>query len=511
MSTKNKSDCALWCDPPSQYLHEFKEHLQHLELARRTIETMTGNARHFLIWMMHANVSVESIDDTVLLQFRDHQCQCHRFHAKWQPGRNPSTRKVMAGVLRLVSCLEKNGHVSHLDGINHADSLLDRFVDHLRDRGCRTANKARTAGRHLLVWLHRRRIPVAELDASAVQRFFGHDCVCGETFRGISNSESSRHHVNRFIKFLTAQGIVTDSSLVQPERTKPQMPDFAQWLFRHRGIQQSTVDQHVRQVFSLLPLLGDPKQYSAVGIRDALLSRFQSCSVPLAWALAGSIRMYLRFLSAEGVCSAALVSSVPTARRWKKSSLPRYLQATEIEQLIATCDTANPAGLRDRAMFLLMARLGLRPGDVKALKFSDIDWTNAQIHVCGKSGRTVALPLPQDAGDAVLEYAEKARPNMDEPRIFLTAIEPYRPIDNVCTISTRVRKSLQRAGIEQTSNRGAGLFRHSAATALLREGAELSEIQTLLRHRSIESTAIYAKVDLPMLQAVAQPWLGGGK
>lgn len=417
----------------------------------------------------------------------------------------------MAGVLRLVSFLEENGHVSHPGEFDQADGLLERMVDHLRDRGCRTTNKARTAGRHLLAWLHRRKIPLANLDASAVQDFFGHDCVCGAMFRGISNSESSRHWVNRVVEFLISQGVVTDSSLVPPEKPKPQMPEFAQWLYRHRGVQRSTVDQHVRQVSTLLPLLGDPTQYSAACIRDALLPRFQSCSVQLAWALAGSMRMYLRFLSAEGVCSAALVSAVPSARRWKKSSLPRYLLAEEVEQVIATCDAANPAGLRDRAMFLLMARLGLRPGDVVALKFEDIDWANAQIRVCGKSRRTVALPLPQDAGDAVLEYLEKARPNIGEQQIFLTAVEPYRPIGNVCTICTRVSKSLRRAGIEPPANRGAGLFRHSAATALLRKGATLGEVQTLLRHRSIETTAIYAKVDMPMLQTVAQPWLGGGK
>ena len=515
MTVKIKSDpdFASVRDPLSAYLVEFCEHLRRANLSQTVIERVLSSARHFLLWMRVAGLAMAHIDDAVLQRFRDHDCNCRRHHKSWRPGKNPRTRKVMAGVLRFVDFLEQNGHTDHPGELDEANRLLERFAERLTELGYRSiaANKKRSTARHFLFWLHRSRISMGQLDATAVRRFFEHDCVCGESFRGVSDTEGGRNRINRIVEFLVLQGHVTDASLMPPDKTKPQLSEFAQWLHRHRGIQPSTVAQHVRQVCSLLPLLGDPAQYDAARIRNALLHRFQSCSVQLAWALAGSMRMYLRFLSAKGVCSAALVSSVPSVRRWKRSSLPRYLLPEQIEQLIATCDAVHPAGLRDRAMFLLMARLGLRPGDVMALRFEDIDWSNATVRVCGKSRHAVALPLPQDAGDAVLEYLEKARPKIGEERIFLTASEPYRALGNVCTISNRVSKSLQRAAIKPVGNQGAGLFRHSVASALLREGATLNEIQTLLRHRCFESTAIYAKVDMPMLQSVTQPWLGGEK
>ena len=173
MSEKNKSnaDSALWHDPLSRYLSEFHEHLRQLGLSNNTIARLTCDARHFLIWLRHLNFSVKLIDDAILLQFRDHQCQCHRFHVSWQPDRNPRTRKLMAGVLRLVSFLEKNGHVSHPGELDQADCLLERFDDHLRDRGYRMPNIARSASRHLMAWLHRRRIPLAKLDAFAMNKY----------------------------------------------------------------------------------------------------------------------------------------------------------------------------------------------------------------------------------------------------------------------------------------------------------------------------------------------------
>jgi integrase len=177
----------------------------------------------------------------------------------------------------------------------------------------------------------------------------------------------------------------------------------------------------------------------------------------------------------------------------------------DVERLIASCAVTTPAGIRDRAILLLLARLGLRAGDILAMRFDDIDWAKGTLRVCGKSRREVCLPLPQDAGDALLDYLNRARPKVGYDRIFLRAFAPYRPVR---AISTVVRLGLERAGITDAPSHGARLLRHSAATGMLRAGATLDAIGVVLRHRSTDTTMHYAKVDIAMLRPIAQPWLG---
>ena len=220
------------------------------------------------------------------------------------------------------------------------------------------------------------------------------------------------------------------------------------------------------------------------------------------------MRMYLRFQSAQGACSPTLVDAVPKAPGWRLCELPRYVRADDIERVIGSCDVSTPVGLRDRAVLLLLARLAPRAGDVAHLRMSDLDWENARVRVCGKSRREVGLPLPQDVGDAVLAYIEHARPRIDEDKVFLTVRAPYRPFASSCSVTDIVVQALKRAGMDDVKPKGAYLFRHSAATNLLRGGASLDVIGALLRHRSVDTTVICAKTDRPMLLEVAQPWIG---
>jgi integrase len=188
--------------------------------------------------------------------------------------------------------------------------------------------------------------------------------------------------------------------------------------------------------------------------------------------------------------------------------LPRYLPTADVERVIATCDGGDPLDLRDRAALLLLGRLGLRAGDVCGLRLGDFDWAAGTVCVCGKSRRSVRLPLPQDVGDAVLAYIKNRRPSVVEDRLFLRSMAPYRPFATSSSISNIVARALRRAGIEDPPSNGAGLLRHSAATAMLRGGATLEAVGAVLRHRSPDMTAQYAKVDLIMLGAIAQPWPG---
>ena len=194
--------------------------------------------------------------------------------------------------------------------------------------------------------------------------------------------------------------------------------------------------------------------------------------------------------------------------QWRLSALPRYIAADDVERTIAACGD-DRTGVRDRAILLLLSRLALRAGDIVALRLSDIDWDRAEIRVSGKSRRKTALPLPQDVGDALHAYIATARPRVDEEKVFLCANAPCRALTDSSTVSAVGERALDRAGVKTVAGRGAHAFRHSQATALLRSGATLDVIQSLLRHASPNTTVIYAKTDAVMLQEVAQPWIGG--
>jgi integrase/recombinase XerD len=157
---------------------------------------------------------------------------------------------------------------------------------------------------------------------------------------------------------------------------------------------------------------------------------------------------------------------------------------------------------------LLLLRLGLRAGDIASMRPADIDWKEATLLVRGKGRRDVRLPLPQDAGDAVLEYLEHQRPHVTIDRVFLCAKAPFRALRSGGAVSDIVRGALRAAGIENPPTRGANLIRHTTATTMLRAGATLDEIGTILRHKSPDTTAHYAKVDVATLRQITQPWPG---
>ena len=180
--------------------------------------------------------------------------------------------------------------------------------------------------------------------------------------------------------------------------------------------------------------------------------------------MTSALRGYLRFLAASGLCRPGLDQAVPPVLQWRLSALPRYLPTADVERLIATCDISNPLDLRDRAVLLLLARLGLRAGDVCGLRLGDFDWVTGNVRVCGKSRRSVRLPLPQDVGDAVLAYIENGRPVATEDRLFLRSKAPHRPFTTSSSISDIIARAVRRAGIEDPPSKGASLH-NSAVTA----------------------------------------------
>ena len=219
-----------------------------------------------------------------------------------------------------------------------------------------------------------------------------------------------------------------------------------------------------------------------------------------------ALRMFLRFLIADGRCASDLDAAIPVLVHRRLSSLPRYLSADDVERVIASCDRASAVGQRDRAILLLLARLGLRAGDIVQLRLRDIDWKAAWIHVSGKGRRETRLPLTREVGDALVAYLTRSRPQTDTETVFVRSRAPYRAFRSHCAVSVIVDRAFARAGVIRPSRGAAHLLRHSVATAMLRHGASLQDVAALLRHQSVTTTEIYAKVDVMALRTIAQPW-----
>jgi integrase len=220
-----------------------------------------------------------------------------------------------------------------------------------------------------------------------------------------------------------------------------------------------------------------------------------------------AVRMFLRYLAVEGRCRPGLEHALTSPAIWPQQSLPQGLTSEEVQRILTLCPP-TPAGIRDQAVLLLLTRLGLRAGDVAALRLRDVCFEAATIKVSGKGSREVQLPLPQDVGDALLEYLRAGRPRIESDYVFLRSIAPFGPFGG-CRPGSAVKYiaqiALRRAGI-QRRRRGAHVFRHTAACQMLRADVGLEDIAAVLRHRSVETTGIYAKVDLHLLEQAAQPW-----
>jgi integrase len=256
----------------------------------------------------------------------------------------------------------------------------------------------------------------------------------------------------------------------------------------------------------------DPKAYRAANVRAFVVERLGRRSRCDTREAVTAIRSFLRFLVVEGRVRPGVEHCVPTVPQWRLSALPRYLEARDVERVVSSCDLTTGHGLRDHAILLFLSRLGLRAGDVVNMTLDDLDWKRATLRVRGKNRREAVLPLPHDVGGALLAYLKRGRPRSDSARVFLTVHAPTSPFASSSAISDIVRFALARAGVRNPPSRGAHLLRHSAATAMLRAGSSLDSIATVLRHRSPETTAHYAKIDVAMLMTVVQPWpgLGGG-
>jgi integrase/recombinase XerD len=308
------------------------------------------------------------------------------------------------------------------------------------------------------------------------------------------------------VEHLRDCGVVTSSP---PSEQGPEPPalvsDFGHWMRNQRGIKENTLLRYGIIIKDVLGDLGtDPSLYDAASIRASILSRTKEKGRSAVKEVVTVTRMFLRYLIANGRCRTGMDDAVPTFAMWRLSTLPRYLPSADVERVIAACHRDTAVGLRDRAAILLLARLGLRAGDILNMDLSDIDWMHASVRVSGKSHTEVRLPLTQEVGDAVLEYLRRGRPPTTDRHIFVTMQAPVGPL-HTSSVSAIVARAIARAGVESRF-RGAHVLRHSAATDMLRQGASLQQVGAVLRHRYLDTTAHYAKVDVQRLRDITLPW-----
>ncbi len=218
-----------------------------------------------------------------------------------------------------------------------------------------------------------------------------------------------------------------------------------------------------------------------------------------------ALRSFLRYLRQRGDVATDLASAAPPVACWSLSGLPKFLPADQVKQVVTSCDRVTPVGKRDYAILLLLARLGLRAGEVVALTLDDLDWSNGDIIVRGKGQFLARLPLPPDVGEALVEYLSDVRTTGRTRHLFLRVRAPLRGLAGSASIDCIVARALARAGLAPPL-RGGRLLRHSLATDLLRRGASLTEIGQLLRHSEPNTTEIYAKVDIESLRRIAVTW-----
>jgi integrase/recombinase XerD len=390
-----------------------------------------------------------------------------------------------------------------------AGAFFEGFAQALSQGGYAeiTARRHIRAAEHFIYWRDRQGLALRDLTEGSLERFDRHLRRCRCPRYGHAHRLDVLHGARVFLGHLQEVGAIAVAA-VEPSAHDPALlRAFRQWMRQQRGTCEGTVDNYAIHIRKLLRDLGEePERFDARSLRQFVLEASRASGWAAAKKCTTALRMFLRFLIAEGRCASGLAAAIPVLAHWRLAVLPRYLQEEDVERLIESCDRRSPVGRRDRAILLLLARLGLRAGDVVQMRLCDVDWKGAWIHVCGKGRRPTRLPLTKEVGQALVAYLKDGRPQTQSDAVFIRSRAPFQPFRSHCAVSVIVGAALRRAGVKRPSRGAAHLLRHSVATSMLRHGASLQEVAALLRHRSIETTQIYAKVDVTALRKIVQPW-----
>ena len=295
-------------------------------------------------------------------------------------------------------------------------------------------------------------------------------------------------------------------------QVKKLIDDYGKYLKQTVGVSESTRHQYLRYVKHFLgetfkdtigDNLGNLKPYELI---QHIMKQREHHNVPVIKSLLNALRSFLKFLQIKGLCSPRLVSAVPSIASWKLSKIPGYLTKEQLDKFLASFNRKSPIGRRDYVIALCLARLGLRRKEVTQLTLDDIDWRSGNICITvSKSRRFSSFPLPENVGKAIVDYLRNGRPLTEKRHVFVCHLHRIGEPLSGSAIGAIVRRHFERAGMDVPSI-GAHIFRHTVATYMTQQGISIKEVADFLGHRSLDSTVIYTKVNLPMLVEVALPW-----
>lgn len=400
----------------------------------------------------------------------------------------------------------------HAGGLGSHISEVLRYFD---ERGYhpRTVQAYVQAMEHFARWLRHRGKTLGTVTTSTVKRFLSHHlprCHCpGPAPRGKRGVRASLGHL------LTVLGVdvpARSRAVTLPPTLAPVLADYASHLRTTCGLAHATCRYRLRYAREFLVARfgkGRPKlgSLTARDVRTFLHSRAKRSTPGTTQVVASSVRSFLRFLQLKGQVPPTLALAVSSVAQWRRAHLPRVLTADELRRLWAAFDRATPNGRRDYAMALCLTELGLRVSEIPPITLDDVRWREGVLQVtAGKGRRACLLPLPASVLRSLAAYVHRGRPATKGRQLFVRHIPPVGSAVSTALVRGVIRRAYSRAALD--AGTGTHILRHTVATRLLHGGASLKAIADLLRHQSLDTTAIYTKLDLPRLRKVALPWPG---
>lgn len=359
-------------------------------------------------------------------------------------------------------------------------------------------------------WLHRGGIAINEIIGEHAEAFLR------DRGRHRLPKAGDRFTVSGMMTWLRDRGVIDGQPAVMAEVSGVErvLQEYGAFLLEARGLAPATIENYCGYVRRFLADVAVERDSQLACVKGSQIADYLRRKAPKSRTTisakhdVSALRSFFRFARSRGYIHGDLAAAVPSVAGWSMASIPRAMPADGVHALLnASATWKEPAGLRNRAILLLLARLGLRASEVVQLELDDIDWGEGCLIVHGKSRERRPLPLPHDVGQAIATYLEHGRPRSSSRRVFLCAHAPRGELRSGSDISVIVARALKRAGIESRSG-GAHQLRHALAVGMLRQGASLTEIGQVLRHRSPQATRRYAKVDIDALREVALPWPG---
>ena len=356
-------------------------------------------------------------------------------------------------------------------------------------------------------WLHRRRLPLNQLNEARIAAFLN------ARWKRLASHTGDQITMTLLLRHLRDEKIVPPPPLTNGSDIDLMVLEYQGFLISERSLMPSTTAKYLEVSRRFLShRFPDGKIYlkklQAGDVTDFVLHDTSHRGRRSAQLMATVLRSFLSFLLQKGRLAMNLAAAVPSIPRQRLAEVPRYLETREVEMVLRSCDRRRKSGKRNYAIFLLLARLGLRANEIVRLSLDDIDWRAGELLIRGKGARVDRLPLLPEVGQAMADYLQNVRPTCSSRRLFIQCRAPLEGFAGPGCVSNLVREALLRLNISP-SHRGAHVLRHSLATGMLRNGASLAQIGQVLRHQLPQTTEIYAKVDFTALRALALPWPGG--